>query len=121
MSKSASSNLRLEGALKLEDGAGSFWESVGVGRGLGFVLGDAGGVGEGPVVEAGGYVGQGVAEVSGVDEVAVEHGVVADACDLQVGGLQGAEDRLEVVDDLGELRVGEGVADGGGKVAVEIE
>ena len=72
--------LRLQGALELEDGVGGFGEFVGV-FGLGVLLVGLGAAREGSIVEAGGYVDEGVAEVGGVDEVAVEHGVVADTLD----------------------------------------
>ena len=58
--------------------------------------------------------GEGVRGVGGVDEVAVEHDVVADAAEGDVVRGEGAEDGFEVVDVLGEGGVFEGGAEAGG-------
>ena len=65
-------------------------------------------------MKAGGDVRQGVGAVGGVDEVAEEHDVVADAAEGDGVGLEGAEDGLEVVEILGEGGVFEGFAEAGG-------
>ena len=69
-------------------------------------------VGEGAAGEAGGDVGEGVGAVGGVDEVAVEHDVVADVFEVDALGFEGAEDGFQVVDLLGKGGVFEGGAEG---------
>ena len=83
-------------------------EAVGVGGvGLGGLMDER------AVGGAGGDVGQGVRGVRGVDEVALEHDVVADAGEGDAVRREGAEDGFEVVDVLGEGGVFEGFAEAG--------
>ena len=70
--------------------------------------------GEGPVGEAGGDVRESVGAVSGVDEVAEEHDVVADASQDDVVRGQGSEDSFEVVEVFWEGIVFESFAKAGG-------
>jgi hypothetical protein len=85
------------------------------------VLGEEGGGyrsfddwGKSSVGEAGGDVREGVGAVGGVDEIAEEHDVIANARQLDAVRLQGSQDGFEVVEIFGEGGVFQGFAEAWG-------
>ncbi len=118
-------HLRGEDAGEADDGGGGFGETIGVGG-----IGLGGLMDERAIGGAGGDVGERVRGVRGIDEVALQHDVGDVAAQSDAVRSKRAQDRLEIVDELGEGCVFEGGAevgrvegdfDGGGAVDGEAE